>query len=123
MANDVLLLRILLDCLTSFLGVSLSRAVATFGLPVYSSIHSRRITNAQKTGHYVRDEYPKLAEAAGNSRRVPNGIDGKLKMHSPGGKAQLTRSGSSQGPPNSNGVGLDLLGFNASATPRVISRR
>ena len=26
-----------LDCLTSFLGVSLSRAVATFGLPVYSS--------------------------------------------------------------------------------------
>ena len=37
-----------LDCLTSFLGVSLSRAVSSFGLPVYSSIHSRRITNVPK---------------------------------------------------------------------------
>ena len=37
-----------LDCLTSFLGISLSRAVSSFGLPVYSSIHSRRITNVPK---------------------------------------------------------------------------
>ena len=31
MANDVLVLRIPLDCLTSFLGSSLSRAVSSFG--------------------------------------------------------------------------------------------
>ena len=62
-----------LDCLTSFLGISLSRAVSAFGLPVYSSIHSRRITNAQESGHYLRDEFSKLAEAAGNARGVPNG--------------------------------------------------
>ena len=37
-----------LDCLTSFLGISLSRVVSSFGLPVYSSIHSRRITNVPK---------------------------------------------------------------------------
>ena len=37
-----------LDCLTSFLAISLSRAVSSFGLPVYSSIHSRRITNVPK---------------------------------------------------------------------------
>ena len=61
-----------LDCLTSFLGISLSRAVSAFGLPVYSSIHSRRITNAQFPGHYLRDEFPKLAEAAGNARGGPN---------------------------------------------------
>ena len=61
-----------LDCLTSFLGISLSRAVSSLGLPVYSSIHSRRITNAHKSGHYVRVVFPKLAEAAGNARGVPN---------------------------------------------------
>ena len=61
-----------LDCLTSFLGISLSRAVSSFGLPVYSSIHSRRITKCPKIGHYGRVVFPKLAEAAGNARGVPN---------------------------------------------------
>ena len=62
-----------LDCLTSFLGISLSRAVSSFGLPVYSSIHSRRITKCPKIGHYSRVVFPKVAEAAGNARGVPNG--------------------------------------------------
>ena len=66
-----------LDCLTSFLGISLSRAVSSFGLPVYSSIHSRRITKCPKIGHYARVVFPKLAEAAGNARGVP--ID--MKFH------------------------------------------
>ena len=61
------------DRLTSFLGISLSRALSSLGLPVYSSIHSRRITNAHKSGHYGRVVFPKLAEAAGNARGVPNG--------------------------------------------------
>ena len=76
MANDVLLLRIpptTLDCLISFLGISLSRVVSSFGLPVYSSIHSRRITKCPKIGHYGRVVFPKVAEAAGNARGVPNG--------------------------------------------------
>ena len=63
-----------LDCLTSFLGISLSRAVSSFGLPVYSSIHSRRITKCPKIGHYGRVVFPKLAEAAGNARGVPNAL-------------------------------------------------
>ena len=63
-----------LDCLTSFLGISLSRAVSSFGLPVYSSIHSRHITKCPKIGHYGRVIFPKLAEAAGNARGVPNGF-------------------------------------------------
>ena len=61
-----------LDCLTSFLGISLSRAVSSFGLPVYSSIHSRCITKCPKIGHYGRVVFLKLAEAAGNARGVPN---------------------------------------------------
>ena len=46
--------------------------MSSFGLPVYSSIHSRRITKCPKIGHYGRVVFPKLAEAAGNARGVPN---------------------------------------------------
>ena len=68
-----------LDCLTSFLGISLSRTVSSFGLPVYSSIYSRRITKCPKIGHYGRVVLPKLAEAAGNARGVPNGLVQELQ--------------------------------------------
>ena len=63
-----------LDCLTSFLGISLSRAVSSFGLPVYSSIHSHH--KCPKIGHYGRVVFPKVAEAARNARGVPNGLLG-----------------------------------------------
>ena len=62
-----------LDCLTSFLGISLSRAVSTFGLPVYSSIHSRRITNAQKLSI--------TSEMNIRSWRKPPEIPEEFRMH------------------------------------------
>ena len=46
--------------------------MSAFGLPVYSSIHSRSITNTQVSVDYIRVLFPKLAEAAGNARGVPN---------------------------------------------------
>ena len=57
-----------LDCLTSFLGISLSRAVSSFGLPVYSSIHSRRITNVPKLA-ITAESY--ISEAGGSRRKYP----------------------------------------------------
>ena len=56
-----------LDCLTSFLGISLSRAVSSFGLPVYSSIHSRRITNVPK----LAITPSRISEAGGSRRKYP----------------------------------------------------